>query len=158
MVAARFVALSHYNLGMPELNVPRRAFLRTASAMTALSYSRVYGANERVQVGLIGAGERGRHDTGNFVKSGKADVAAVCDIYGNNIDQAKQQWPNAQSFTDHRKLLETKSVDVAVIGVPDHWHAVIAMDALNAGKDVYVEKPLTLKTDEGPEIVKAARI
>src|SRR5207244_4563045 len=102
-----FVRRPHYNLHMPESTVPRRTFLRAASAMTALSYSRVYGANDRVQVGLIGAGERGRYDTGNFAKTGKADVAAVCDIYGNNIDTAKGQWPNAQSFTDHRKLLET---------------------------------------------------
>jgi predicted dehydrogenase len=143
---------------MPENHVPRRTFLRTAGAMTALSYSRVYGANERVQLGLIGAGDRGRHDTANFVKTGKADVVAVCDIFGNNIDQAKQQWPNAQSTGDHRKLLENKTVDVALIGVPDHWHAVIAIDALNAGKDVYVEKPLTRTLEEGPEIVKAARI
>jgi predicted dehydrogenase len=143
---------------MSELNVPRRTFLRTASAMTALSYSRVYGANDRVQVGLIGAGERGRHDTANFVKTGKADVVAVCDIYGNNIDLAKSQWGSAQSYTDHRQVLQNKAVDVAVIGVPDHWHSTIAIDALNAGKDVYVEKPLTLKLEEGPMIVKAARV
>jgi predicted dehydrogenase len=143
---------------MSETNVPRRTFLRTASAMTALSYSRVYGANDRAQIGLIGAGERGRHDTANFVKTGKADVVAVCDIYGNNIDLAKSQWGSAQTTTDHRQLLQNKAVDVAVIGVPDHWHSVIAIDALNAGKDVYVEKPLTLKLEEGPMIVKAARV
>src|SRR5689334_16814416 len=147
-----------YNRAMSETGVPRRAFLRGASVATALSYSRIYGANERVQVGLIGAGERGRYDTGNFVKTGTAEVAAVCDIYGVNIDKAKQEWPNAKSFNDHRQLLEMKTVDVAVIGVPDHWHATIAIDALNAGKDVYVEKPLTLKIEEGPPIVKAARI
>lgn len=94
----------------------------------------------------------------NFVKSGKTDVVALCDIYGNNIDVAKTTAPNAKTFGDHRKLLEMKEVDVALIGVPDHWHAACAMDALNAGKDVYVEKPLTLKIDEGPEIVKAARV
>ena len=143
---------------MPENDVPRRTFLRTASAVTALSYSRVYGANERIQLGLIGCGERGRYDMGNFVKSGKVDVVALCDIYGNNIDAAKTTAPNAKTFGDHRKLLETKEVDVALIGVPDHWHASCAIDALNAGKDVYVEKPLTLKIDEGPEIVKAARV
>ena len=147
-----------YNRAMSETGVPRRAFLRGASVATALSYSRIYGANERFQVGLIGAGERGRYDTGNFVKTGTAEVAAVCDIYGVNIDKAKQEWPNAKSFNDHRQLLEMKTVDVAVIGVPDHWHATIAIDALNGGKDVYVEKPLTLKIEEGPPIVKAARI
>ena len=143
---------------MPENDVPRRTFLRTVSAATALSYSRVYGANERIQLGLIGCGERGRYDMGNFVKSGKVDVVALCDIYGNNLDSAKTTAPNAKTFGDHRKLLETKEVDVALIGVPDHWHASCAIDALNAGKDVYVEKPLTLKIEEGPEIVKAARV
>jgi predicted dehydrogenase len=143
---------------MPENDVPRRTFLRSATAVTALSYSRVYGANERVQLGLIGCGERGRYDMGNFVKSGKTDVVALCDIYGNNIDAAKNTAPNAKTFGDHRKLLEMKEVDVALIGVPDHWHAMCALDALNAGKDVYVEKPLTLKIEEGPEIVKAARV
>ena len=69
---------------MPENDVPRRTFLRTVSAATALSYSRVYGANERIQLGVIGCGDRGRYDMGNFVKSGKVDVVAVCDIYGNN--------------------------------------------------------------------------
>lgn len=143
---------------MSEIPVPRRAFLRGATAMTALSYSRVYGANDRIQLGLIGCGERGRGDMGKFIKAGNVDVAAVCDIYGVQIDHAKQVAPNAKTFTDHRKLLELKEVDAVLIGVPDHWHAMTAMDALNAGKDVYVEKPLTLKIEEGPPIVKAARI
>ncbi len=143
---------------MPENDVPRRTFLRGVTAATALSYSRVYGANERVQLGLIGCGERGRSDMGKFVKSGTVDVAAVCDIYGAQIDAAKQIAPNSKSFSDHRKLLEMKEVDAVLIGVPDHWHAAVAIDALNAGKDVYVEKPLTLKIEEGPPIVKAARI
>ena len=90
---------------MSETTVPRRAFLGGATAMTALSYSRVYGANDRIQLGLIGCGERGRYDMGNFVKSGKVDVAAVCDIYGESIDKAKQIAPNSKSFTDHRQLL-----------------------------------------------------
>jgi predicted dehydrogenase len=143
---------------MSEIPVPRRAFLRGATAMTALSYSRVYGANDRIQLGLVGCGERGRSDMGKFVKAGNVDVAAVCDIYGVQIDHAKQIAPNARTFTDHRKMLELKEVDAALIGVPDHWHAAVAMDALNAGKDVYVEKPLTLKIEEGPPIVKAARV
>jgi predicted dehydrogenase len=143
---------------MPENDVPRRTFLRGVTAATALSYSRVYGANERVQLGLIGCGERGRGDMGKFVKSGTVDVTAVCDIYGAQIDAAKRMAPKAKSFTDHRKLLEMTDLDAVLIGVPDHWHAAIAIDALNAGKDVYVEKPLTLRIKEGPPIVKAARV
>jgi predicted dehydrogenase len=143
---------------MPEIDVPRRTFLRGAAAATALSYSRIMGAAERVQLGLIGCGDRGRGDTGNFVKTSTVDVVAVCDVYAAQIDRAKQTAPNAQSFSDHRKLLDLKNVDAVLIAVPDHWHAAIAIDALNAGKDVYVEKPLTLRIEEGPPIVKAARV
>ena len=143
---------------MSETDVARRAFLRGVTAATALSYSRVFGANDRVQLGLIGCGERGRSDMGKFIKAGNTDVVALCDIYGAQIDRAKQDAPNARSFTDHHALLALKDVDVVLIAVPDHWHAAIATDALNAGKDVYVEKPLTLKIEEGPGIVKAARL
>ena len=73
--------------------------------MTALSYSRVLGANDRLRLGAIGVGERGRGDLRNFQKSPGVEIAAVCDIYAEQIDKAKQLAPNAQSFTDHRKLL-----------------------------------------------------
>ena len=143
---------------MSEKSVARRAFLGGISAATALSYSRVLGANDRINMGLIGCGDRGSHDMGRFQTHKDVDVIAVCDIYGAKIDAAQQKAPNARKFTDHRKFLEVKELDVALIATPDHWHAQIAIDALNAGKDVYVEKPLTLKIEEGPEIVKAARI
>ncbi len=143
---------------MPETDLPRRAFIGGVTGATALSYSRVYGANERVQLGVVGCGSRGMGDMGTFLKTGSVDVTAVCDIYASQIDRAKQSAPNAKSFKDHRALLEMKEVDAVLIAVPDHWHAATAIDALNAGKDVYVEKPLTLRLEEGPEIVKAARI
>ena len=142
---------------MPE-NLPRRAFLTGVTAVTAASYSRIMGANERVQLGLIGCGSRGVGDMGNFIKLGTVDVTAVCDVYASQIDRAKQSAPNARTFKDHRQLIEMKEVDAVLIAVPDHWHASTTIDALNAGKDVYVEKPLTLKIDEGPPIVKAARV
>ena len=137
----------------------RRRFLGAAVA-SAASYGRILGANERVQLGLIGCGERGRYDMSNFVKAGGGvDVVALCDVWGDNLDRAKTTpaAANARTFTDHHKVLEIKELDVALICVPDHWHAPIAIDALNAGKDVYVEKPLTLKAEEGPQVVKAAR-
>jgi predicted dehydrogenase len=143
---------------VPDHDVPRRAFLRSVTAATALSYSRVLGANDRVQLALIGCGERGRGDMGNFLKAGNVDVVALCDIYDAQFDKAKQAAPNAKTFHDHRQVLDLKEIDATLIAVPDHWHAPIATDALNAGKDVYVEKPLTLKSAEGPGIVKAARI
>ena len=143
---------------MAETPVPRRTFLRGLSAATALSYSRVLGANDRIKMGLIGCGNRGTSDMGKFQAHKDVDVIAVCDIYGAQIDAAQQKAPHAKAFTDHRKFLEVKELDVALIAVPDHWHAQCAIDALNAGKDVYVEKPLTLKIEEGPPIVKAARV
>lgn len=129
-----------------------------ATAMTAASYSRVMGANEKVQLGLIGCGGRGTGVMGTFMNTNQVDVTAVCDIYGERIDRAQQKATKAQGFNDHRKLLEQKNVDAVLIATPDHWHSGCAIDALNAGKDVYCEKPLTLTIEEGPRIVKAARV
>jgi predicted dehydrogenase len=144
---------------MPETALTRRAILG-ATAATALSYQRVLGANERVNLGLIGCGERGRGDLGNFVRTDQVNVTGLCDVYDTNIDKGKDvaKSANVKTFRDHKKMLEMKELDAVLIAVPDHWHSRIAIDALNAGKDVYVEKPLTLKIEEGPEVVKAARI
>lgn len=140
----------------------RREAMRQAgrglAAVTALSYGKILGANERVNVGLIGAGERGQGVMGAFVRTNIVDVKAVCDVFAEKIDQAQQKFPGAKGFGDHRKLLETKELDAVLIATPDHWHAGTAIDALNAGKDVYVEKPLTLTIEEGPQIVRAARV
>jgi len=129
-----------------------------AAAMTAASYSRVLGANDTIQLGVIGTGDRGTFVMGHFMSTQKVHVAAVCDIYGEHIDRARTKATDARSFTDHRKLLEEKGIDAVLIATPDHWHARTAIDAVNAGKDVYCEKPLTRTIDEGPRIVKAARI
>jgi predicted dehydrogenase len=136
----------------------RRDLLRGAGALTALSYSRVLGANDKIQLGVVGCGERGRHDMSQFQENPSVDVTAVCDIYGEQIDKARQKATHAKNFTDHRKLLEMKEIDAVLVATPDHWHAPVAIDALNSGRDVYVEKPLTLKIEEGPPIVKAARV
>jgi predicted dehydrogenase len=126
--------------------------------MTAASYSRVLGANERANLGVIGAGDRGRHVMSQFVATGRSNVTALCDVYAEQIDKARQRAADAKSYKDHRQLLEDKNVDIVLIATPDHWHAQTTIDALNAGKDVYVEKPLTLTIEEGPQIVKAARV
>src|SRR5260370_36158970 len=147
----------HYNFHMTDSAFPRRALLQGAAALTAASYSRVLGANDKIQLGVIGCGERGRHDMSQFMMVPTVNVAAVCDIYGEQIDKARQKATSATNFSDHRKLLEMKEIDAVLIATPDHWHSRVAIDALRAGKDVYVEKPLTLKIEEGPTIVKAAR-
>jgi predicted dehydrogenase len=135
----------------------RRDFLR-AAAITAVSYNRILGANDRIHLGVIGTGDRGRHVMTQFQLNEAVDVGAVCDVYAEQIDRARQKAPNAKNFNDHRRLLEVKELNAVLIATPDHWHARTAMDALNAGKDVYIEKPLTLTIEEGPEIVKAARV
>lgn len=148
---------------MPSAN--RRKFLQksvslggsSALALTAASYSRVLGANEKLNLALIGAGDRGTHDMSQFQNNPMVRVSAVCDIYAAHITRAQSKAPEAQAFQDHRKVLESKDVDAVLIATPDHWHSRIAIDALNAGKDVYVEKPLTRTVEEGAGIVKAAR-
>ncbi len=143
---------------MNSEKLARRAFMGGAVAMTAASYNRILGANDSVQLGVIGTGDRGTYVMTQFMQTKTLHVAAVCDIYSAHIDQARQKATDAKSFTDHRKLLEEKEIDAVYVATPDHWHATIAIDALNAGKDVYCEKPLTRTIDEGPRIVKAARI
>ena len=128
-----------------------------AVAVTALSYSRILGANDRIGLGVIGIGNRGTHDMGLFQKNPDVEVRAICDIYGVRIDRAQQAAPNAKAFRDHKQLLEVKEVDAVLIASPDHWHKDHAIDALQAGKDVYVEKPLCRTRHEAPHMVKAAR-
>jgi predicted dehydrogenase len=118
----------------------------------------VLGANDRVQFGLIGCGERGLYVASLFQKNAEVDVRAVCDVFGDRTAKAVAQAAGAQPFADHRRLLEINGLDAVLIATPDHWHKAIAIDALNAGKDVYVEKPLTRLREEGPEIVRAARV
>jgi predicted dehydrogenase len=131
---------------------------QAAAAFTAASYSRIMGANDKINLGWIGAGDRGTYVCKTFHGSGQVNVTAVAEIWGDKLDKAVTTYPGAKGYTDHRKLLEQKDIDAVLIATPDHWHAGCTIDALNAGKDVYVEKPLTLTIEEGPMIVKAARV
>jgi predicted dehydrogenase len=133
----------------------RRAIL---AAMTAASYSRILGANDRISLGFIGVGERGKFLMDQFLAQPEVQVGAVCDVYDARTTEARAKAPAAQVFSDHRQVLDRKDLDAVVIATPDHWHAAIAIDAANAGKDIYIEKPLTLRVEEGPPIVKAVRL
>src|ERR1035437_2851150 len=130
------------------------------AAMTAASYSRILGANDTVRLGVIGCGGRGRGVSGIFAKNPDVRIVALCDVWGQRVAQAAANLhaEAAAKFTDHRRLLDEDQTDAVYIATPDHWHCLIAIDALNAGKDVYCEKPLSLTVDEGPQVVKAARI
>ena len=129
-----------------------------AAALSAASYSKILGANDRINLGLIGAGGRGTYVMTLFQKNSEVDVKAVCDVYSTRTDEAITKAAGAKPFSDHRKLLEVKELDAVLVGTPDHWHCGVAIDALNAGKDVYCEKPLTRLREEGPLIVRAARV
>ena len=130
----------------------RRVFFATAA-----SAARVYGANERVRVGVIGAGGRGRFLTGEFKEIG-ADMGGVCDVYEPNLQAGlKAASTGAKAFDNYKRLLEDKSFDAVIVSTPDHWHAQMTIDAVNAGKDVYVEKPMAHTIDDGFRMIDAVR-
>ncbi len=128
-----------------------------ATAMTAISYSRVLGANGKVGLGVIGTGGRGQYVMSRFQIQSGVQVMAVCDVYGVRLDEAQGKAPGSKAFTKHEDLLAMKEVDAVLVGSPDHWHKDHACDAMNAGKDVYVEKPLCRTLDEAPVMVRTAR-
>lgn len=146
----------------PE-GVDRRSFLQGAgragtAGLAASSWSRVMGANDRVQVGAVGVGVRGRLDLEGFTKRPNVEIRAICDVWSSAIDEAHRLAPGAKSYREYRKMLDNEKLDVLLVATPDHWHVPIATDAMNAGLDVYVEKPLSLTLDEGPRLVKTARL
>jgi predicted dehydrogenase len=134
----------------------RRAFL---GAMTAASYSRIMGANERLRIGFIGCGLIGLRHIADFKKLPEAELVAVSDIYDPRIErgQADCGGPQVKGYKDFRKLLDDKNVDAVIISTPDHWHCLQTIMACAAGKDVYVEKPMTLFVKEGRWMTSAAR-
>ena len=143
-------------------SLTRRGVFRVTTGgilgMTAGSYSNIRGANDKIRLGVIGAGQRGQSVMRAFQANSAVHVSAICDVYADRVDQALQAAPGAKGFSDHRRLLEQNDVDAVLIATPDHWHSGIVIDAAHAQKDIYVEKPLTLKIDEGPPIVKAVRV
>ncbi|MBI1764404.1 MAG: Gfo/Idh/MocA family oxidoreductase [Acidobacteria bacterium] len=142
----------------------RREFIRqsmqsaTTVALTAASYQRILGANDRVRLALIGCGGRGSEVASHMRKVPGAEYVAVCDVYAPNVAQAKTLLnPAATGFGDFRRVLESKDIDAVHVATPDHWHAAITVLACRAGKDVYVEKPLALTIRQGRQMVEAAR-
>jgi predicted dehydrogenase len=99
-----------------------------ALAMTAASYSRVMGANERINLGLIGAGDRGNHVMSLFQNRPEVHVVAVCDAWGERVESTRRKAKGAVGFADYRKLLETTPLDAVLIATPDHWHTKIAIE------------------------------
>src|SRR3982750_2522979 len=135
----------------------RRDLAKGAALATALSYSRIQGANDRVGMGYIGLGNRGDQVHDAFLEHGDQQTVAVCDLRDDYLDFAvKKSRATPKKYKDYKRLLEDKSVDAVVIATPDHWHALMFIDACNAGKDVYVERPLSLTVVEGRKLVETA--
>lgn len=141
--------------------VSRREFGKTvaaASVATALSHKRIAGANDRVRIGFIGVGNRGDQVLDAFLPHQDAEIVALCDIHRPYVDFAAAKVGGQPTrLDDYRRLLDMKEVDAVAVCTPDHWHALQMIQACDAGKDVYVEKPLSLVVSEGRAMVDAAR-
>lgn len=138
----------------------RRGFMAgslAAGAAMTLPMHRVLGANDDIRVGIVGLGGRGRHSANWFSGLDGVRIVAVSDPDKNRIARTLQDHEQADGYTDFRELLDRQDVDVAVFSCPVHWHTLAAIWAMEAGKDVYVEKPVSHNVWEGRQLVKAAR-
>ena len=141
------------------MSCTRRTFLTAASGLalsSRLAGSTVQGANDRIRIGVIGTGGRARGLMNLLKKLPGNALTAVCDVYEPRMLQAAEiAGGTPVKVTDYRRILEDREIDAVVIGTPDHWHKAITLDAVAAGKDVYVEKPVSHTIEEGAEMVKA---
>jgi predicted dehydrogenase len=137
----------------------RRTFFTAATGLalgTRMAAASAQGANNRVRIGVIGTGSRARGLMGHFTKLPGAEVVSICDVYEPRLLQARDLvGPAATTVADYRRILDDRGIDAVVIATPDHWHKAMTLDAVAAGKDVYVEKPVSHTIDEGAEMVKA---
>ena len=140
---------------------PRRTFLKAvvgAGLATAASRRRVLGANDRVRIACVGIGLIGKRHLLDFLAEPDAEVAAICEVYPPRLEEGlAAAGAGAQGYRDFRKVLDRKDIDAVVVSTPDHWHALMTILACAAGKDAYVEKPLTHVVREGQWMVRAAR-
>lgn len=148
---------------MTDTSINRRKFVQrssiyaTAATQAALIGNRVSGANERVNIGVMGIGGRGKHLLTSFVNENDVSVAAICDVDDAHMKEGIQRTENqASGYKDFRRMLERNDLDAIVIATPDHWHAIPTIYACQAGKDVYVEKPIAHNLKEGQDMVKTA--
>jgi predicted dehydrogenase len=139
--------------------IPRREFLQTTAGLVAalaVESTRGYAANDTLQVACLGTGGRTRHLMQALKKIPNVRMSAVCDIWDVALAEgAKLADPKAAQSKEFRRLLERKDIDAVVIGTPDHWHVPMTVAACEAGKDVYVEKPLTHDLKEGQAVIEA---
>jgi predicted dehydrogenase len=115
-------------------------------------------ANDNIQIALIGAGGMGQGDARMATSLPGVKLIAACDLYKGRLERSRELW-GRDIFTtrDHREVLARKDVDAVIIGTPDHWHSRITIDALRAGKDVYCEKPMVQKMEQGHQVIAAQK-
>jgi len=134
----------------------RRAFVR--GTITATSALPVLGANNRIRLGIIGTGGRGTHLINMANAAGGIEWVAVCDAWDLRCDKAAQLiGKDVAKYGDYRKLLDRNDIDAVIVATLDHWHSRMTVDACRAGKDVFVEKPMTSLPMQGHEVVRAVR-
>lgn len=146
----------------------RRFFIKSTAGIAAASTlpkwfletqvhaaTKELGPNDQPAVALIGSGGMGRGDARNASKFGR--IVAVCDVDDKNLAEGKKMFPDAKEYRDFREVMQRDDIHAVICGTVDHWHTVISMAAMKAGKDVYCEKPLTLTIDEGKQLVKTMR-
>lgn len=149
----------------------RRDFLKSASALSAATSAfaakavkggtgRVLGANDKINIGVIGVGGRGFYVASEFEKAGKRDnncqIVAVCDVYEKRKKRAAERY-KAEGYLDWKEVIARKDVDAVIVATPDHWHAPIALAAMDAGKDVYCEKPMCHTVAEVKRLVDTVK-
>ena len=153
----------------------RRDFLKRSGALGAgvavagkafsrankLNPARVIGANDRINVALIGCGGRGQSDARTFSKyaeehNNACEIVAVCDVYEKRKRETAERH-HAKGYSDYREVIARPDVDALIVATPDHWHARIALDAMDSGKDVYLEKPMCHTIEEAKKLVDTTR-
>jgi predicted dehydrogenase len=135
----------------------RRNFAQ-AAALTAASYQRILGANDRIRLGAIGTGGRCQYLMRLANQAGGCEFAAISDVYPLHMTKAKATLaPAAREVPDFRQILDDKDIDALIIGSPDHWHVPMLLAAVAAGKDTYIEKPLTHSIEEGALAIDAVK-
>ncbi|MCL6506402.1 MAG: Gfo/Idh/MocA family oxidoreductase, partial [Bryobacteraceae bacterium] len=152
---------------MLESKSTRRQFLTTSAALTTAAASaqtgRILGANDRINVGVIGVGIRGMGHVRTIMQraemKGDVRLAAISDIYSRRTEAARQaaRLDAKDVHRDYRELLARADVDAVFIVTPDHWHAKMAIEAMERGKDVYLEKPMTLTIEEARQIAEKVK-
>jgi predicted dehydrogenase len=139
----------------------RRDFFKsaaTAALTTQIFTGKLRGANDKLSAAFIGMGKMGRSNLSAAMRQENVVVSAVCDVFDRNLDLAVAATKGqAKGVRDFREILADKSIDIVCISTPDHWHAYMTVEACKAGKDVYVEKPISVTVGEGWKMVEAAR-